>query len=250
MKTITPTNLETTISDLALALTRLEDPNANPWVDKSFRQRLTLGESKLRSTYLAYANARSAVKAASVERELKAAFLMRNIRDFTSSVNRAAKRQADATAWQNLFQTAGGCPSSYHIDAKWLEKGRGIALVQAELERLPELATAIAAPPPSSPSAAEVAAAYTQAQAADKAWRDAINALKEQARQLRQSRTDAVNLLIGLRNRLKEGFRGLSEGDRRDRMRTFGIRFVGDPKEDPEVPQPTLPSLLSLPTNQ
>ncbi len=250
MKTISPTDLETTISDLALALSRLEDPNANPWVDKSFRQRLIQAESKLRSTHLAYANTHAVVKTTSAERRLQGGLLIRTIRDFVASVNRTVQRRPDSKAWQNLFNTIDGCPTGSSLSAKWLEKGRAIALAQAVLEQQPELVTAVAAPPPSSPSAAEVATAYTQAQAADKAWRDAINALKDQARLLRQHRNDAVNLLTGLRNRLKEGFRGLSEGDRRDRMRTFGIRFVDDPKDEPEVPDPAQPSLQPIPTNQ
>lgn len=250
MKIISPTNLETTISDLALALTRLEDPNANPWVDKSFRQRLTQAESKLRSAHLAHVNALSLVKAASAERQLQGSLMIRTIRDFVASVNRTVQRQPESKAWQNLFRTVNGCPTGSSLNAKWLEKGRVIALAQAELEHQPELVAAIAAPPPSSPSAEEVASAYARANAADKAWRDAINVYKDQARQLRQQRNDAVNLLAGLRNRLKEGFRGLSEGERRDRMRTFGIRFAGDPKDKPDSSEPTPVSVNPVPTNQ
>lgn len=249
MKTIAPSNVESTISDLALALTRLEDPNANPWVDKSFRQRLVQTEAKLRTTYKSYTDAKFALNAARAERLLHGKSMIRAIRDFAVTVNRSVRRDPAFEYWQQYFGTNSKRPADDDLNALWLEKGRAIAQAQTELEEQPEKTAATTAPPPSSPSAPEVAAAFNQANAADRAWRDAVLTFKEQARQLRQYRSDASFLLAGLRNRLKEAFRDLPAEKRREHMRTFGVRFASTPKGVPEEPDPKLP-LHPDPTNQ
>ncbi len=246
MKTIVSHNVDATISDLALALSRLVDPTANPWVDSSFRKRLAQAETKLRTTYQAYTAARVDLRAASANRNLHGGSLIRTIRDFVSSVNRSALRKPENQVWVRHFQTHIPLPQAQMLDKDWLGKGQAIALAQTQLEQQPELA-AITVPQPGTPSATEVADAYTLAKAADSVWRDAIAVLKQQANLLRDVRKDVSGLLSGLRHRLKEGFRNLPPEQRREQMRLFGVRFASERKPDDEAPDPSVPAPATNP---
>ncbi len=224
-------------SELVLVLACIEQ-RPSPLIDASFRQSLILAEAEMRRASEAYSRTKVALTHASAARQRQGMIMVKTVRDFYQGLNRAAKRNPTAQVWQEVFASQAELPKDAILTSQWYEQARQIAA--AGTSAAAKRALTDGAPPPTNPSAEEVAATLPEAVASDLAWRDATRALKDSQAALRKAREEGKRLLVSLRIRLRVMAFGLSRQDRHALMHEYGFRFIADP-ERPQTPQPHIP---------
>jgi hypothetical protein len=238
MKLVTPKSAFATMSDLIMALSQLEQQR-EPLLDETFHQRLVQIEASLRAAIDALDKAKAAKRHATLQWRGQGGVMMRTVRDFHQSLQRATKRDPAALIWQEVYSLKQDLPASKALTSDWYEHARQIAMVgEAVSAKLVADDRAFAAPLPSGPSAEEVAATLPKALATRQAYVQACAALKQAEAAARDASDQGQRLLTGLRKHLTALFHGLSPEMRRVEMSRFGVRYKSAPPlvvtDDPE----------------
>ncbi len=224
-------------SDLVQVLACLER-RPTPLVDEAFRQSLVQAEATIRQASETLRQAKIAHTHAARKRLGEGEIMVKAVRDFYQGLNRAASRDPDNGAWLEVFTFQDQKPKRGTLTSHWYEQARLISEANAKATaKLVADERAFSTPPPSNPSAEDVAATLPSAAAADLAWRDAIKVLKDSQRALQKAREQGSSLLTNLRLRLKVVGHGLSLQARHDLLRDYGFR-LGAEQSDPEDANP------------
>lgn len=246
MKIMKPQSAFATLSDLVLTLSSIEQ-HPTTIVDKAFRQNLIQAVATLRDANKQLDQARNAKKLAASERLQKGKVMIKAIRDFYQVLKRSTERNPAAQVWQGVYGTEKNAPRSSTLTSQWYELARKIATAGVEVAaRLAEDGGSFPVPPPTSPSAEEVAATLPSAEAADRLWRDKNEELKQAELAVIQARVQGKRLLTQMRARLMAAFHGLPPEQVRVKMRTYGVRYANDrQQEDPDDEPATTAAPLS-----
>ncbi len=223
MKMNFPTNIVDTFNSLTYAAKRLEEANPQPRIDGTIRKELLQANAALHQAKDNFNQALQDKHLAAQSRDRAGQVLIYLIRDFYVNLKRVSRRDESAQAWERHYPPASEVPIATRISKRWYGLAQRMADAHAKSKSLTVLA-----PPPTNPSAEEIAASLQVAEAAEQAYRDASLVLKAKAAALKTATKQGARQLRWLMAHLRRISADETPAGRRELLRSYGASFKSD----------------------